>query len=109
MTGCRRPTFIGRMPCDISRHAGSSSRQCHLRWSTFAQEQRKTAMEQRQFSLFHRRPKWWQPRISAENEVSLADNLRKEQRKQREAPTSAKMPLTRHSTHPEGSSNASLV
>src|SRR6266576_1724722 len=47
-------------------------------------KQRKTAAEQRAVSLFFTSPNHRQPRISAENEMSIADNLWAKQQKQRE-------------------------
>ena len=50
---------------------------------SLGQKQRKTAAEQRAFSLFFGSPNPAEPRISAEHDTSLADNSWEEQRKQR--------------------------
>jgi hypothetical protein len=47
--------------------------------------QTKTAKEQRAWRLFYRSPNRRQPRISAVDEISMADSLPDEQQKQREA------------------------
>ena len=48
-----------------------------------SQEQRETAKKQRAISLFFRFSSRRKPRISAKNEIALADNFLKKQRKQR--------------------------
>jgi hypothetical protein len=51
-------------------------RQDTFRWSAFGQKQRETATEQPKFRLFRHRLNLQRPRVSAENGISLADNLR---------------------------------
>jgi hypothetical protein len=51
-----------------------------------SQEQQETATEQRGASLFFRPPNRHRPRISAGNEILVADYLREKQQKQRELP-----------------------
>jgi hypothetical protein len=56
-------------------------------WLGFFQpKQRRTANEQRKLPLFLRSPNGRRPRISANKEMSAADNLPQQQQKQREVP-----------------------
>jgi len=58
-----------------------------LRFLFFSQpKQRRTAQEQRTPPLFLRSPNRRRPRISAEKEMSKADNFLQKQQKQREVP-----------------------
>jgi hypothetical protein len=52
----------------------------------FQPKQRITAKEQRALPLFLRSPNRRRPRIPAEKEMSMADNLLQKQQKQREVP-----------------------
>jgi hypothetical protein len=61
-----------------------------LRFLDFFQpKQRRTAKEQRTLPLFLHSPNRRRPRISAEKEMSTADNLPQKQQKQREVPCAA--------------------
>jgi hypothetical protein len=63
---------------------------------SFLTKQRRTAKEQRMPPLFLRPPNRRRPRISAEKEMSTADNLlqkQQKQQKQREVPCAVQRPL----------------
>src|ERR1700730_5145262 len=66
------------------RRLGSTGSAIFAILSICITKQRKTAAEQRAVSLFFTSPNHRQPRISAENEMSIADNLWAKQQKQRE-------------------------
>jgi hypothetical protein len=56
-------------------------------------KQRRTAKEQRTLPLFFHSPNRRRPRISAEKEMSAADNLLQKQQQQREVPCAVTRPV----------------
>ena len=64
-----------RISSRIGRRLGSTGSAIFAILSICITKQRKAAAEQRAVSLFFTSPNHRQPRISAENEMSIADNL----------------------------------